>query len=176
MSFSRFGSLAAITLAVVATALAAQSPTPLNNVEVASHQAYGPAQTHSIVSDPDVPGGKALRMVMPDASANPWNAGVNSIIKAPLVKGDKIEATVMLRLAPGSSGTKGTVKVLFQLTGAPYTEFATSQARVTASWTPFRLKAKAPLDLAANTARIALQLGYGQQTIDVGPILISKIP
>jgi hypothetical protein len=135
---------------------------------------YGPAQTHSLVADPQVPGGRALRLVMADANANPWGAGVNSIITAPLAKGDRIEVTVMLRKAPGSGAGRGTVKVLFQLTDAPHTEFVANQVKVKEEWTPFRMKAKVPSDMPAGKSRIALQLGYGRQTIDVGPILVIR--
>jgi hypothetical protein len=152
----------------------AQSVQPLNKVEVVFHEAYGPAQKHQLVTDSTVVGGKALRMMITDASAQPWGAGLNSIINAPLSKGDRIEATVMLRLAPDAGQKKGTVKVLFQLKDAPYTEFASSQAQVKAEWTPFRLKAKVPQALAASQSRIVLQLGYGKQMIDVGPILVMK--
>jgi hypothetical protein len=174
MSVPRSIFISAVAVATAPTLLLAQSAQPLNKVEVVSHQAYGPAQKHELINDASVPGGKLLRMTMSDASAQPWGAGLNSIINAPLAKGDRIEATVMLRLAPDPGQRKGAVKVLFQLKDAPHTEFATSKAEVKAEWTPFRLKAKAPQTLAAGQSRIALQLGYGKQTIDVGPILVVK--
>jgi hypothetical protein len=89
-------------------------------------------------NDTSIPGGKALRVTIVDTSAQPWNAGVNSIIKEALAKGDRIEA------------------------------------KVTGAWTPFRLKAKVATNLAAKKSRIALQLGYSMQVIDVGPILIVR--
>jgi hypothetical protein len=80
----------------------------------------------------------------------------------------------MLRLAPDAPQSRGTVKVVFQLTDAPYTEFTTSQAQLTKNWTPYRLKAKAPQALDTGKSRIALQLAFGVQTVEVGPILVVK--
>jgi hypothetical protein len=172
MSVPRSIFLSAVAVAIVPTLLLAQSAQPLNKVEVVSHQAYGPAQKHELINDASIPGGKALRITITDAAAQPWNAGLNSIITAPLKKGDRIEAVIMLRLAPNSTGKRGSVKVLFQLTDKPYTAFATSMAQVKTEWTPFKLKAKAPQELASGKSRLALQLGYGKQIIDVGPILV----
>jgi hypothetical protein len=166
--------LALVGFAFTVTPVSAQVAVPLNKVEVMSHQVYGAAQTHQLVNDATVPGGKAMRMIMADPTAQPWNAGLNSIIQTALVKGDRIEAVIMLRLAPDAGQQRGTVKVLFQLKDSPYTEFAASQAQVKPEWTPFRLKAKVTQLLDAGKARIALQLAYGKQTIDVGPILVTK--
>lgn len=173
MPYFRPTTIVSIAFVMASASATGQSTQPLNKVEVVSHRAYGPAQKHELINDATVPGGKALRITITDAAAQPWNAGLNSIIAAPLEKGDRINAIIMLRLAPKSEAKRGTVKVLFQLTDAPYTEFATSQAAVKAEWTPFRLKAKAPQNLSPGKSRIALQLGYGKQIIDVGPILVS---
>lgn len=166
--------LGVVAATIMLTAVFAQSAQPINKVEAVSHQVYGPAQKHELINDAGIPGGKAVRVTVTDAAADPWKAGLNSIINAPLAKGDSINSVVMLRIAPDSKAKHGTVKVLFQLTDAPYTEFAASQAPVTREWTPFKFKGKVPQELAPGKSRVALQLGYGKQIIDVGPILVVR--
>jgi hypothetical protein len=174
MSILRLIFASTVVLFILPTLSSAQTAQPLNKVDVVSHQAYGPAQKHELLNDAGVPGGRALRMTITDAAAQPWNAGLNSIVTVPLAKGDRIEAVIMLRIAPESVAKRGTVKVLFQLTDTSYTSFASSQAQVNTEWTPFKFKAKALQDLGPGKSRIALQLGYGKQTIDVGPILVVR--
>jgi hypothetical protein len=174
------GLIAIVIIPVIASSQGAAPP--LNRVEVVAHQTYGAAQTNQLIDDVTALGGKARRITITNPAAQPWQAGLNSIITSDLKRGDRIEATVMMRTppqpatgdTPASSPKPGTVKVLFQLNDAPYTEFSSSTANVPARWTAFRLKGRAPEDLPRGKARIALQLGYGSQIIDVGPILVVK--
>jgi hypothetical protein len=166
--------LKVVFLGLAPTFVGAQSALPLNNVDVAAHRVYGPAQQHRLINDLGVPGGQALRVTVNGATAEPWSAGLSSIIQSSLAKGDRLETVIMLRMAPDGTNETGSVKIAFQMNEAPYTEFATSTVRVKREWTAFGFRARAPRNLDPSKSRIALQLGYGQQSIDVGPILVTR--
>jgi len=156
-------------LALLATPTFA-SDRPVNGVDVSTHRASGPSQTHALVSDAEVPGGRAMRVDVSGASDKPWLAALDTVVGKPVAVGDKLVATVMLRVPADSA--KGKVLVAFQLNEAPYTQFASSTAAVPPSWTAFRLKLTAPRAFDASKLKINLQMGFAKQTIDVGPILI----
>jgi hypothetical protein len=162
--------ITAATLMIVVTVASASAAPPLNGVTVQTHRMSGKGQTHSIVDDAEVPGGKALRVVVPAASDQPWIAGLDSIITAPVSKGDKLLATVMLRVP--ADAPKGQVRASFQLNEAPYTQLISSNVAVAKSWTAYRLKLTAPQDFAVGKLRLNLQMAFARQTVDVGPILI----
>jgi len=166
----RYSTIASGGLLTLAATTALASGQPINGVDVSTHRVNGPAQTHGIVADAAVPGGKAMRVTVLAADDKPWLAALDSIVGKPVATGDKLLATVMLRLP--ADGPRGKVLVAFQLNEAPYMQLASSTTAVPTSWTAFRLKLTAPRAFDPAKLKISLQMGFAKQTIDVGPILI----
>ena len=57
----------------------------------------------SVVDDPNVPGGKALR-IQAEKGTNTWDAAVNSQVKQPVKAGDPLVLAFWARLASGENG------------------------------------------------------------------------
>ena len=58
----------------------------------------------SLVTDPNVQGGKALRIQVPRKGSNPWDLSLGGAIKKPIAKGDRLLLLFSARLEKGENG------------------------------------------------------------------------
>jgi hypothetical protein len=146
---------------------------PLNIVAPTSHKAFGPGQTSMIVDDDTVAGGKCLLLEVTDKAPKPWHAGINSFIGGDIKPGDRIEATLWLKMIDPLDG--GKVLVQFQLTEPPRTEFVKKTLSLTSKWTEYKVEYTATSAQAPYSTMFGLQAGGIKQTIAIGPITIVNL-
>ena len=169
-------SLFAAALACVAS-LSAQaqdySASALNNPDAASLATYG-APT-SIVDDPKVPGGKALR-VTADKGANPWDAAVTSPVRQPVKAGDPLVLAFWARLvsAPNGAASVTLPSASVSLGSAPWTQLFGGPVTIDQNWKLVEVRGTADKDYAAGTLNAGIQVATGKQIIDFGPLYVAK--
>lgn len=144
----------------------------VNGVRVTSIRISGLNQTNSTI-DSDVQGGKAIRVVVAAAAANPWDVTAVSVTNKAVEQGDKLVMAVWLRAEPGAASTSpGNVSLRLQQTAAPYTGVAVERVEIGSEWTLYFAKGTASQAYAAGALAATVQLGIQAQTIDVGPTFI----
>src|SRR5258708_741996 len=62
----------------------------------------------SLVADPKVQGGRALRVQIPHKGVNPWDSTVGGAIKKPVANGDRLLLLFSARLEKGEGGVTTT--------------------------------------------------------------------
>jgi Carbohydrate binding domain len=174
-----FLSLGTIVACPLFTATAyAQTPksqfNPLNKPTPSSHKVYGNGQTHSIVSDPSVDGGKALRISVTNAE-KPWNAGLNSFIGGKIKVGDRVQAIVWLKLSKADLSTSPDVALLIQASEPPRTEFVKDTVTISDKWAPYSVEYTAENEMSSYSTQVGLQVAFGLQTVDIGPIYVYNL-
>jgi hypothetical protein len=145
----------------------------LNNPEATALNAYG-APT-SIIDDPKVPGGKALR-VEANKGANPWDAAVSSPVKQPIKAGDPLVLAFWARLVSGENGaTSSTLPYASVSLGtAPWTPVFGGPATIGPDWKLVEVRGTADKDYAAGVLNAGIQVASAKQTIDFGPLYVAK--
>lgn len=124
--------------------------------------------------DPQVQGGKALRIQVAGKGTNAWDVAVGSAIKKPVKAGDKLILAFWARLARGDgAATSATLPYnAVQLASAPYTPLFTGQATLGPEWKLYEVRGKADRYYAAGALNATLHLATGKQTVDVGPVIV----
>ena len=170
----RYGgrAVAAIVGAMMAAPLTAQSAdAPL---KVSTGKPFGPAQTSSMIKDPQVDG-QVLRVVV-KAAEKPWSAGINILVGEKLAAGDRIKATLWLRASGVEAGKTATVQAAVQQGEAPYAAYGKpTRFTLTDKFAPYVVEGVVPTAAAAYKVTIALQLGFAAQTIDVAGARAVKV-
>lgn len=128
----------------------------------------------SLVDDPNVDGGKALRVVVPKKGDNNWDSTVESAITKPVKAGDHLVLQFQARLEKGDGGaTTATLPYnTIQLNAAPYTGIVSGQATVGPNWTVEKIEGTANKNYAPGDLKASIQIGNAKQTIDFGPIMV----
>lgn len=128
----------------------------------------------SLVDDSNVEGGKALRVVVPNKGANPWDSTVASPIKKAIAKGDRLVLHFSAKLEKGDKGATTTTLPYnaIQLSAAPYTGVINGPADIGPDWKVFNITGRAAADYAANSVHVTIQLATAKQTVDFGPIVV----
>lgn len=128
----------------------------------------------SLVADPKVEGGTALRVAVPRKGANPWDSSVGGAIKKPIAKGDKLVLLFSARLEKGENGATTTTLPYnaVQLAGAPYSTVMQGSADIGPEWKDFRVEGVSDGNYAAGDLKVTIQLATAKQTVDFGPIVV----
>jgi hypothetical protein len=127
--------------------------------------------------DPAVQGGKALRVVVRERGANPWDAAVESAITQPVKAGDELLLAFWARLEKGEGGATTTTLPYnaVQLSAAPYTALFSAPAEVGAEWKLHEVRGRADADHAAGTLKATIHLATAAQTVELGPIFVVNL-
>jgi hypothetical protein len=127
--------------------------------------------------DPNVQGGKALRIVVREKGANPWDVAVETAITQPVKAGDELLLAFWARLEKGEGGAVATTLPYnaVQLSAAPYTTLISGPAEVSAEWKLHEVRGKAAADHAAGTLKATIHLATAAQTVDLGPIFVVNL-
>lgn len=128
----------------------------------------------SLVADPHVLGGKAIRVQVPRKGANPWDSMVGGAIKKPIAKGDRLVLMFSARLEKGENGaTTATLPYnAVQLAAEPYTTIVSTVAAIGPDWKDFKVEGVADGAYAPGKLKVTLQLATAKQTIDFGPLVV----
>jgi hypothetical protein len=127
--------------------------------------------------DPNVQGGKALRVVVREKGANPWDVAVESAITQPVRAGDELLLAFWARLEKGEGGTAAATLPFnaVQLSAAPYTTVISGPAEVGAEWKLHEVRGKAAADHAAGALKATIHLATAAQTVELGPIFVVNL-
>lgn len=139
---------------------------------------YGPDQTSTPITVPEIGGGKATRTVIAKKGNQPWDDGVASPVTGAVKKGDVVFAAVQIRTVEPAPGSEvGLVSTLSVSTAKPpFTSIANSSATVKKeSWTWVFASGVATEDYPAGSLSFNIQLGCCQQTLDIGPVFILNL-
>ena len=169
--------LLAASLAVLSATAAAKTAdyaaSALNSPDVLALGSYGaPA---SVVDDPKVPGGKALR-IQAEKGTNAWDAAVNSQIKLPVKAGDPLVLAFWARLVSGENGASSITLpwASVGLGSAPWTPVFGGPVTVGQDWKVFEVRGTADKDYPAGTLSAGIQVATGKQTVDFGPLYVAR--
>lgn len=124
--------------------------------------------------DPNVQGGKALRVQVARKGDHPWDASIGGAINKPIKAGDNLVLVFSARLEKGENGaTTATLPYnAVQLAAEPYSTVISGSGQIGPDWKMQQVTGKADKDYAAGTLKIAIQLATAKQTIDFGPIVL----
>jgi hypothetical protein len=170
MRLTILAALAAFSLA--ATGAVAQQADELLNTPSANWGVYGPAQTHKGIRDKTVQGGGAMRVTVAAIPAHAWDAGASQPITRPIKKGDMLLLAFWAKLVSGGVDGKTVIAASIQRSSAPYDPIITGTVTLTGEWTLVHIEGKAPDSYPAGWANIALSLGTGVHTVDLGPVFV----
>ena len=128
----------------------------------------------SLVADPKVMGGKALRIQVPAKGKNAWDISVASAIKKPLKAGDRLLLVFPARLEKGENGATATTLPwnAVSLTSPPWSGVIGGPADIGPDWKTIEINGKADKDYAAGAMAVGIQLATARQTIELGPIVV----
>jgi len=167
------GALALAPIGAAPAAAEDYAASALNNPDAAALNSYG-AQT-SVIDDPKVPGGKALR-VAANKGANPWDAAVSSQVKQAIKAGDPLVLAFWARLVSAEDGaTSATLPYAsVSLGSAPWTPLFGGPVTIGPEWKLVEVRGTADKDYAAGVLNAGIQVANAKQTIDFGPVYVAK--
>jgi hypothetical protein len=127
-----------------------------------------------LIDDPQVMGGKALRVQIPRKGQNAWDISVNSALKKPVKAGDTLLLVFPVRLVEGENGATTTTLPwnAVSLTSPPWSGVIGGPAEIGPSWKMIEMKGKADKNYAAGALAAGIQLATARQTVDLGPIIV----
>ena len=128
----------------------------------------------SLVSDPNVQGGKALRVAVPKKGTNPWDSTVGGAIKKPIASGDHLVLVFSARLEKGENGaTTATLPYnAVQMAAAPYSTVMSDAAEIGPEWKDFQITGTSNGNYKPGDLKVTVQLATAKQTVDFGPIVV----
>lgn len=137
---------------------------------------YGTKAKGKITSSDGVPGGDALRINIKKAGDNAWDIGANANSQLPVNQGDVILGSFWARAKQTPDGTAQTiVPFALQQSSEPYTQFAMSNAVVTANWSQYFIHATMPQAYKKGMMGVAVQLAGAAHEIELGPVYIMNM-
>jgi len=128
----------------------------------------------SLISDPTVQGGTALRVDVPRKGTNPWDSTVGGAITKPIGKGDRLVLLFSARLHKGEGGAPTAILPYnaIQLAAAPYSTIINGTGQIGPEWKDFQVTGTADGDYPAGALKVTIQLATAKQTVDFGPIVV----
>ena len=167
------GALALEPIAAAPAAAQDYAASALNNPDSTALNSFG-APT-SVIDDPKVPGGKALR-IEASKGANPWDAAVSSQVKQPIKAGDQLVLAFWARLVSGENGaTSATLPYAsVSLGSAPWTPVFGGPVMIGPEWKLVEVRGTADKDYAPGVLTAGIQVASAKQTIDFGPVYVAR--
>ncbi len=146
--------------------------TTINDAARRDWAIYGDSLTQEPITA-GIPGGTATRFTVPVKLSNPWDAGINIPIAAPIAKGNAIRIALIARVSPDATDNGPAVLgIRIQRNQPDYEGFGDNQLPVGTTWQLIQLKTVADRDIAAGEAVLALHLGGAAQSLDIGPVWV----
>ncbi len=143
----------------------------INEPRLSGMMIYGSAQTNSEVTDKTVLGEKAKRIVA-KGTGNAWDAAAQTTATGKVITGDQIVCVVFLKAVKTDNNAPAKVTLRFQESAAPNTEITQDTIEIGSDWNQYQISVTANKDYARGDTAFVVQLNYGSQTIDVGPMFI----
>jgi hypothetical protein len=178
--------VAASVAALSVTAASAQPATPpsmlatLDPATIASKIVNDPSAPEvrgakgKLIDDPNVTGGKAMRVEIPRKGQNAWDISVNSALKKPVKAGDTLLFVFQAKLVQGENGaTTATLPWnAVSLTEPPWSGVIGGPTDIGPDWKMVEITGKADKDYAVGKLAAGIQLATAKQTVDLGPLIV----
>ena len=103
--------------------------------------------------------------------ASPWQQAVRWPITAPVGGSDVLLAAIWLRGTSGS-GMTPRLTVIFEMAGSPHTKSLNAPYTLADDWHLFLIPFELEAGYAPDEARFQLNLGFAEQTVDVGGLAL----
>ncbi len=114
---------------------------------------------------------KAVRLeVKPKPGGQPWDVGLGASVGVPLAAGQTVRVMAWLR-SPESCP----VSFVYQLSQAPYTNFANQLAALTPAWKQYAMQATLARDFAPGETAVSFQLGRQAGTVEVAGVRLMPV-
>lgn len=143
----------------------------INEPRLSGMIVYGSAQTNKEVKDKAVLGEKAKRIIT-KGTGNAWDAAAQTTATGKVLTGDQIVCVVFLKAEKTANNTPAKVTLRFQESAAPYTEIKQDTINISSDWNQYQIGTTVTKDYGSGDTAFVVQLNYGAQTIDVGPMFI----
>jgi len=143
----------------------------INEQRVEKIAVYGSAQSNKTVRDKTVLGEEAKRIVT-RGTGNPWDAAVQSNTSGKIKVGDQIICLVFLKAVETANSVPAKVTLRLQESAAPYAEIKSEDMAIGKEWNQYQIATVVNKDYIGGEAAFVVQMNYGAQTIDVGPMFI----
>ena len=143
----------------------------INEQRVDKIAVYGNAQTNKMVRDKTVLGEEAKRIAT-KGTGNAWDAAAQSITTGKIKAGDQIICVVFLKAVDTANNAPAKVMLRLQESAAPYAEIKSEEMPISKDWNQYQITTVVNKDYAGGEAAFVVQMNYGAQTIDVGPVFI----
>ena len=185
MKTNRFGLgtlLATLAAAVLGSSVAVaetahvSAAEPLNDRATARWDMEGSGIRRSIVEEETAPGGAAIEFRVRRAVDEVWRTRATVPLIRDIKEGDTVELTVWVR-AERPMRQLGTGNVDLQLvrTVEPYDNIFSENIRPTEEGQFYTVRGVAASDFNADDVVFGANLGFGRQTIQFGPIAITRV-
>ena len=136
----------------------------------------GPNKKIKVIDAPEMSTGKALSAKIKKKSNKPWDVTVFTEIAGAVEAGEKIEAHFYARTAKPRAGQDTATTVLFiGRNEEPYDYIISEEIKPSKEWKLHTVRGIAQKGYSENSIKAEYQLGQGSQTIEFGPIYISKL-
>ncbi len=149
---------------------------PLNDRFTARWDTEGSGIRREIVASETAPGGAAIEFRIRRAVDEEWRTRATVPIIADIKEGDEVELVIWVRAERviRSLGT-GNVDLQIVRTSEPYDNIFSENIRPTEEGQFYTVRGVAGADFDADDVVFGANLGFGRQTIQFGPVSITRI-
>jgi len=114
---------------------------------------------------------KAVRVeVNPKPGGQPWDVQLSASVRAPLASGPTVRVMAWLR-SPQSCP----VSLTYQLSQAPYTNFANQLAQLTPQWKQYAMQATLTRDFKPGETAVCFHLGRQAGTVEIAGVRVQTV-
>ncbi|MCX7805561.1 MAG: endo-1,4-beta-xylanase, partial [Planctomycetota bacterium] len=111
----------------------------------------------------------AIRIVARKKPAESWEIQAGTETTGPVRKGDRIRLVFFARApAVADASGKGRVEIVVQKSSAPWTRIFARTFDFGKNWERFEIEFEAKEEFAAGGGQVAVSLGFGPQTVEIG--------
>ena len=136
----------------------------------------GPNQKIKVIDAQGTPTGKALSAKIKKKANKPWEIVVGTEIEQGVKSGETIKAFFWARTEKPRKGMETADVVLFVgRNNEPYDYIVSEDIKPSSDWQLMSVTGTAKSDFKADSIKAEFQLGRAAQTVEIGPIYITKL-
>ena len=138
---------------------------------------YGAGYKLKPIRDPSIPGGGAAVQVDVQKGHDPYSAGANIHLKAPIVAGRDYVVRFWARtLSAKSDDGKGRIIVRFQRNADPYPGFGETTVTIGPDWQSYEVTGRATINSPVEQAVVGIQMASVGQIFQIGQTIVAEGP
>jgi hypothetical protein len=129
-----------------------------------------------VVDAAELTTGQAIQGRVKKRSDKPWESNLMAEITGAVAAGDKIQILYWVRTVKPMKGQEtAKVSVFLGRNVEPYDYIVAEEIFPGTEWEMKQITATADKDFDAGKVKLEYQLGYGSQTLEFGPVYVSKL-